>query len=169
MKKISHLRTLMDCAILPTARWSSPVARLAHNQKVDGSNPSRAIMKFLSLACLIVTACANPFAPAEPWKDGAVRVSNPTFEAIWNETEKCSGLTGNFSAVKFYVTPKRFAVDNSGALAHGAWIKSENAIYMASGYETLHNSVMHEEMHALLQRTDHPSEYFRNGGCGPLM
>ena len=28
------------------ARWSSPVARLAHNQKVDGSNPSRATFVF---------------------------------------------------------------------------------------------------------------------------
>jgi hypothetical protein len=117
-------------------------------------------------------ACGNPFAPNEPWKAGAVAYQSPQLEVLWNKIEACSGVTGDFSAVRFYVVPQRFKVPQEvgpGLLASGVWVESENAIYLASAYSTFDGLIMHEEMHALLQRTDHPTQYFIHSACGPLM
>jgi hypothetical protein len=115
-----------------------------------------------------LVACSNPFAPAdEPWKAGAVRFSDPSLETTWRKAEACSGLSGDFAAVKFYIMPHTITYQGQ-SMIHGLWAKDENAIYMARGYETLPNSVMHEQIHALLKRVDHPMHYF-NDVCGPLM
>lgn len=122
-------------------------------------------MKYLLL--LMLSACSNPFAPSEPWKEGAVPYSAPLLQAQWTKAEACSGLTGDFNAVRFYVMPHTITY-RGVSMVHGVWVPGENAIYLARGYETLNGSVMHEEMHALLKRVDHPMHYF-NEVCGPLM
>ena len=125
---------------------------------------------FAVVASLLLVACSNPFAPDEPWKAGAVAYQSPTLEVLWNKIEACSGLKGDLTAVRFYVTPARFKVSaEGGALpAAGVWVPDENAIYLARAYSQIDGLIMHEEMHALLHRVDHPMSYF-SGVCGPLM
>jgi len=83
------------------------------------------------------------------------------YETWWHEVEQCSGKTGDFAAVSWYYVPGSAGFPSeSGADVVGVWQPSRNAITLAEFARENSFVVAHEELHAILQTTDHPVEYF---------
>lgn len=122
------------------------------------------------LFCFLLTGCSGVISPGEQRAIARDAVAIPTpsiARQTWNELEACSGLRGNFDAVRWLVEPNGIRVD--GAWRGGAWIADWNAIVLAPPNQTDPFIIRHEEMHALLHGgSDHPAKYF-NGACGDLM
>ncbi len=85
----------------------------------------------------------------------------PVYETWWNDLELCSGVSGDFHAVSWYYIPGSAGFrSGSGADVLGIWQPVGNAIVIAEAALQDQWVVAHEELHALLKRTDHPPEYF---------
>jgi len=128
---------------------------------------------------LIATACGasegGPTVvdtPLEPLPDQAIPIppaQQGLYQFWWHQVEQCAGTTRPFIHVKwFYVPgPGFFNYQSSSGLA-GMWQPARNAIILAEFARNDEFVVRHEELHAILQRTDHPTEYFVDK-CGPLV
>ena len=99
-------------------------------------------------------------AGAEPFEPPGV------YEDWWHETEACSGRQGDFRRVRWYMVPNAdyFAVD--GRLYGGMWYSHFHYVVLASAFVSSAPVVRHEMLHDLLNRSDHPAEYFRERCAG---
>ncbi len=111
----------------------------------------------------LISACST-LAPHDiPLPAGAVQVVAPVIYQEWQErTEACSGLTGNFSAIQWYVVPGVETFSTDQGLKVGQWIREggQNKIVIAGNYQNHEMVVRHEILHSLLEREGHPPEYF---------
>lgn len=118
---------------------------------------------FSRLAVLGAVACSlGCSGPTEPIPGGAIPyAAPPIYRTWWQEVEACSGVAGNFDAVSWYVVPNvgAFTVGSDTAIA-GYWQPYHHSITIAGFYTNYALVVRHEELHAILHRTDHPPEYF---------
>ncbi len=84
-----------------------------------------------------------------------------TYETWWQRTQECSGRTGDFSAVKWFVVRgKTFECPSGTCVAR--WEPGQR-IYIASDYVNHELVVRHEMLHALLDRPGHPNPPFAAG------
>jgi hypothetical protein len=122
---------------------------------------------------LVVAACGGAgdvAAPHEPLPEGAVFIAVPgSYGTWWTEVEHCSGVTRPMSKVSWYYVPGAgFFSYGSISNLTGMWQPGRNAIILAEFARQDGMTVRHEELHAILRRTDHPSEYFVDK-CGALV
>jgi len=91
------------------------------------------------------------------------------YETWWHEVEQCSGKTGDFAAISWYYVPglAGFRVGSSPDLV-GIWQPQYHSITLAQYAREDSTVVTHEELHAILNRSDHPAEYFVQK-CGSLI
>lgn len=119
--------------------------------------------------CVLLAACGSPIGPLDRLKIGRDAVAIPapaSARQLWTELEACSGLKGDFDAVKWFVEPNGIMV--GGKWKQGVWLTG-NVIVLAPPNLDDPWTIKHEEMHALLRGSpDHPAKYF-NGACGNLM
>lgn len=121
------------------------------------------LIAFAQTACVVPTE-----APAFP--SGAVQFQPPpVYQLWWNLVESCSGLHGDFSAVRFYMEPGRTIATTGADSANGYWFSNGDRILV--GQERMYEGPLlrHEMLHALLGKAEgsgHPREYFidRCGG-----
>ena len=107
----------------------------------------------------LVASCTS-LAPHEPsLPTGAVALATPT---IYQRTQSCSGLSGDFSTVQFYVVPGVDTFPTEAGPKVGLWNREghTNRIVIAGNYLAHEMVVRHEMLHALLQRVGHPPDYF---------
>lgn len=117
------------------------------------------------LATLACTRSIPPESIARP-------VARPDSAAAWWQAlETCAGKSGDLAAVTWLgVTGYVVVIDGLGY--DGFWLKDRNAVVF--GEERLSNAnraghlIRHELLHALLQRSDHPTEFFGRK-CRPLL
>ncbi len=115
---------------------------------------------------VFLIACQDDFlAPrgAEPF------VPYPAYQAAWVTVEKCSGKTGDFARVRWFVVPGAgFACENAAGWCVGLW-HAPHDIYLteaaARDSATAFLAVRHEILHDLLQSGSHTLEF---RGCGVL-
>ena len=120
----------------------------------------------LALA-LATTHCSSP---TESLPSGALPLNHPAiYQTWWHEVEQCSGKTADFAAVSWCYVPGLgvFGSGSDQGLA-GLWQPQHNSITLAQFAVEDSSVVTHEELHAILQRTDHPPEYFVQR-CGNLV
>jgi hypothetical protein len=94
---------------------------------------------------------------------GAVPVAAPAAYRVWSErTEACSGLTRDFSSVKWYVVPDVKTFDTDQGPEVGMWIsdRTGDRIVIAGEYQNAEMVVRHELLHHLLGHEGHPAKYF---------
>jgi hypothetical protein len=118
------------------------------------------LVRGLALA-LVGAGCGSS---TDPLPAGAVPMDAPAiFETWWHEVEQCSGKTGDYAAISWYYVPGAgtFAVGSDPEVV-GLWQASNNSITVAQAVREYAPVVRHEELHAILQRADHPSEYFQD-------
>lgn len=126
------------------------------------------LSRLLLLPLFALGACQVP--TEVPFPSDAVLVDPPPQYALWwKVTESCSGLTGDFSAVRWYVVPGVDVVHTGNDQAIGYWFADGNRIVLAGGYSANGHVVRHEMLHALIgpaEQGGHPHEYFvsRCGG-----
>lgn len=77
------------------------------------------------LAVLVLVSCACPTVP-----NGAQAFTPPSgYRLLWQQVEACSGRTGNFAAIHWFVVPNDALPDDAGVLRSGRWA-SGHTIYL---------------------------------------
>jgi len=111
-----------------------------------------------------VTSACTALAPsAVALPAGAVQIATPVVYREWfQRTEACSGRTGDFSAVQFYVVPGVETFPTEDGAKVGEWISDGSAhrVVIAGNYQNHEMVVRHELLHTLLRQSGHPDEYF---------
>jgi hypothetical protein len=125
----------------------------------------------LLTAVLAIAACNNPDALTfedELFLRNMVPFTPAAARTLWNEVEACSGLKGDFDAVRWFKAPD--GIKRRGAWVAAIWRSGSNEIIISPPYLGDPRTIKHEEMHALLRGgVDHPHHYFVDGPCGYLM
>lgn len=122
----------------------------------------------LLLPLVFAAACQVPTEVRLP--DNAQLIEPPPAYALWwKVTEACSGLRGDFSAVRWYVVPNVSTIADGSDQSLGMWYSDGNRIVLAGAREMDARVVRHEMLHALVGPSSgggHPAEYFvqRCGG-----
>jgi hypothetical protein len=118
------------------------------------------------LVALILTACigvTNPSLPA-----GAIAMQPPKPYALWwNLTEACSGITGDFASVSWYVLPNQTQFEVNARKYQSYWFARGNAIVITASSRLDGQLVRHEMLHALAG-PEHRQEYFVDK-CGGVV
>ena len=92
-------------------------------------------------------------------------MTTPPVYLEWHaKTEHCSGRTGSFSTLRFYVVPGVETFPTRDGLKVGEWVTegTSSRIVVAGKYQDHEMVVRHEMLHSLLRAEGHPSEYFVN-------
>jgi hypothetical protein len=108
-----------------------------------------------------VSSCAT-LEPG-PLPEGAVPLTAPPAYAEWFErTEACAGLSGDFTAIEWYVVPDVTTFETELGDKVGLWEQTGGVtrITIAGAYTEHEMVVRHEMLHELLGREGHPQEYF---------
>jgi hypothetical protein len=117
------------------------------------------------LLAVFVAACESPVG----LPSGATRYAPPdVYRTWWQLTESCSGLTGEFGAVRWYRVAAVDSFDLEGTWASGAWYPTGNRIVIAQQEITDGEVVRHEMLHALRQVGGHPRDLFLDK-CGGVV
>jgi hypothetical protein len=116
-------------------------------------------------------ACHDVISPT-PLPPGAREFTpEAVYREWWRQMEECSGMTAPFDDVEWYVVPgeEPFRVEGVDYPVVGYWDPRDNRIVLL---EYLPNqrapTIRHEALHAILHRTDHPPEFFRDR-CGAVI
>jgi len=116
----------------------------------------RLLLRALPIALLV--GCTSSFAP-----DSAPLTPPSAYLQWWQATKACSGLTGDFSRLRFSVIEGRDFECPSGRCV-GRW-EPASTIILASSYAHSELVVRHEMLHALIGHSGHPDIPFRQR-CG---
>src|SRR5690242_724428 len=141
-------------------------------------------MKYFLAFCLLVASCvpmtlhhdaARPvyqdsmydWKGTEQWYENhSIQIQPPKeFQRYWKLDERCSGLTGNFKQVKFFVYytyNDEVYILNDSSFVVAWWTKDNNGIYILSRHASDSAIVRHEMIHALRQEGGHPKSIFQD-------
>lgn len=148
-----HFRYL--CPRLHTPRFSSR----ASNEFV--------VMRWLpfaigATASLSLMSCEGPTYPRL-----ALPFTPPLkYAVLWRTVEACSGLRGEFRAVRWYRTVGSTSSGGRGHVA-GSWWPDGNRIYLNEAYLDYEEVIRHEMLHALDRGEGHAPVFL--GSCGGLV
>ena len=126
----------------------------------------RALSTALLALVALIAGCSNPAGP--PFPDDAVPLVLPApFRHWWTLTERCSGLTGDFASVRWFLV-RRPTFDVRDDRYDAFWYQSGNRIVVAEPYLLNGGVIRHEMLHAILQRGSHPLDQFTDR-CGGVV
>ena len=122
----------------------------------------------LLLAGAVACGGTSADAPADP--AAPVPFVPPAWYAgAYASLQQCSGLSGDFSRISWYVVQGTRVPDpDPGGYAAAVTFPAEHRIVIASFYASDTVVVRHEMMHDLAQTTTHPLQWF-DAWCGNLM
>lgn len=115
------------------------------------------------LPLILLLAGCDVLGPAAPLPAEAVAFAVPAqFRDWWARTEACAGRTGRLAGINWYIVPGATQFLNDGDQQVGRWSRSgtESRIVLAGDFASDELVVRHEMLHAILDRGDHPSQYF---------
>ena len=125
---------------------------------------SSAMRVVLVLSGLLSLALACDAATEPHVALGAVPITPPARYALWwRLTQSCSGLTGDFASVSWYVVPNTTTVYDQGKQVDAYWISDPDRIVLADARRNDGRIVRHEMLHALLHRNGHPRDAYLVG------
>jgi hypothetical protein len=117
-------------------------------------------MRRLFLA-LLLTGCGGE--TLEPEDLGAVRfLPPPSYRAMWDRTQACSGRIGEFDRLSWWVVPgvRTFDYAADEPRADGLYERTRHTITLAGAVLAHPMVVRHEMLHALGFGVDHPEVPF---------
>lgn len=110
------------------------------------------------LSTLVVVLASCAFSP-----DGEQPMSPPSlYREWWSSTEACSGKTGKFDRIQWFVVPGH-GFECPGGKCAGRW-QDSHTIYISDDYKNNELVVRHEMLHELLGYPGHPDPPF-GAGC----
>lgn len=83
----------------------------------------------------------------------------PIYRQWWVETERCSGLKGNFDRVTWFQEPGGTFLAPGGVEVYGFWTENHH-IFIAETLKLNPSIVRHEMLHDLIGHPGHPSDLF---------
>jgi hypothetical protein len=122
-------------------------------------------MPMYCLGLLATLAACEMLGPPDPLPPSATLVAAPDqYAAWWAKTEACSGLSGDYSQIEWYVVPDALTFETATGAKVGLWSHSSAGIriVIAGAYASNELVVRHEMLHALLDREGHPPQYFHD-------
>jgi hypothetical protein len=126
--------------------------------------PKKLSMPVYCLALMAFLAACEALGPADALPPSAQLIAAPDqYREWWTKTESCSGRSGNFARITWYVIPDVQSCETSSGPKVGLWTHSSDGvrIVLAGAYTENELVVRHEMLHALLDREGHPAEYFQ--------
>jgi hypothetical protein len=125
------------------------------------------VARVLSGFLALTFACQDPTAPHVLL--GAVPLQTPPrFAMWWRLAEACSGTTGDFASVAWYVVPNTTTLTYENKQVDAYWIGNPDRIVLADTRRNDGPTVRHEMLHALLHRNGHPRDAFLTA-CGGVV
>ena len=122
-----------------------------------------ACLRLFWVAILAIGGCSS-FSPGEPeLPAGAIPISpRLEFRGWFERTEACSGISGQFQRIQWFVVPGAETFQTSAGPKVGMWEKNGGMarIVIAGRYLEHEMVVRHEMLHHLLDREGHPAEFF---------
>jgi hypothetical protein len=115
----------------------------------------------LALATLAGSCATDSLAGPTP--EGAVPFAPPPIYAVWfSRTEACAQRTGQLDRLEWLMVPGVDTFDTADGPQHAMWRRrgGRHQIILAGNYAHHEMVVRHEMLHALLDRSGHPAEYF---------
>lgn len=110
-------------------------------------------LRLLLLLCCV--ACTDFLAPMPG--DPELIPPGVGYARWYARAEVCTGIHGDFSRVRWY----RYAGDHvPGRTATAVTWHRQHKIAITEHYLRDSNTVIHESIHDLIRRDDHPAEYF---------
>lgn len=116
-----------------------------------------------SVTLALTAGCGLGTDPGSDLPAGAEPLVAPTeYQAWFSKTEACSGATGNYGHIEWYVVPGVRTFETDIGEKTGLWIRQGKhmQIIIAGEYTARELVVRHEMLHAILNRAGHPPEYF---------
>ncbi len=108
---------------------------------------------------VVAAACADAFSPPR----GAVQIfPPPAFRVAWQEVEACSGRSGSFDRVRWFLTPGSFMRCGDLTCAgiwhppHDIYLTEFAAADSAGRYFTVRHEILHD---LLAGGADHPAVF----------
>ena len=130
---------------------------------------SSAIGVAFCLAGLLSLALACDSATAPDVPRGAIGIAPPErFALWWKLTQACSGITGDYASVSWYVVPNSTTLSWQGMQVDAYWMSNPDRIVLADAHRGDGPVVRHEMLHALLHRDGHPRDAFVTA-CGGVV
>lgn len=121
-------------------------------------------LSFLLFAVVAgIPACEAPLGPMERLPDSAIGFVPPSeYLDWWARTEACSGRSFPPGGIAWYVVPQAssFMITQGSVIANWSRGTDGSRIVIAGAFLDSEMVVRHEMLHALLDRGDHPSQYF---------
>ena len=122
---------------------------------------------FISGLLSLALACEATTAPGIPAT--AVPLAAPArFALWWRLTQACSGITGDFASVSWYVVPDAGTLSYQGKQVNAYWIGNPDRIVLPDLLRDSGPIVRHEMLHVLLHRNGHPRDAFL-AACGGVV
>ena len=129
--------------------------------------PVKGIAVVVAGLLALAIACDATTAPNVPRT--AVPLAAPArFALWWRLMQACSGITGDFAAVSWYVVPNTRTLSYQGKQVDAYWIGDPDRIVLADSLRNSGPIVRHEMLHVLLHRNGHPRDAFL-AACGGLV
>jgi hypothetical protein len=126
-------------------------------------------LRWLSAVAAVVglAACRNLVDPDLP--SNAEQFTPPSvYSRWWTMTEACSGLSGDFSSVSWFMIPGVSTVLLDGKPVVGYWSLPGNRIVIAGAGKLAGGIIRHEMLHALMKARGHPRAKFLED-CGGVV
>ena len=122
----------------------------------------------LVLLVVLLAGCTDRLIVAPPELPAGAMEFTPmaAYQTWWQETERCSGQTGDLTRVHWFVVPNSGFFTYRGQEYDGYWWSDIHWIVLASAYQADGPTVRHEMLHDLLNRGDHPASYFQEKCAG---
>lgn len=114
-----------------------------------------------------LVACGNLVDPDLP-ANAEQFTSPPVYARWWSMTQSCSGLSGDLSAVTWFMVPGVSTVSLNGKAVEGYWSLAGNRIVIAGAGRLAGGIVRHEMLHALMKAGGHPRAKFLDD-CGGVV
>lgn len=131
----------------------------------------RSALVVAAFTLVLSGACEEAVAPDLSLPEGARRFTpEPIFREWWAQVEACAGRRASFDAVSWFMVPGEVPFDAPG-VSHavlGYWHPADNRIVLLEWVPNRTSLVRHEALHAILHRSDHPTEYFETR-CGHVI
>ena len=118
-------------------------------------------------AVAVLAACGNLVDPDLP-ANAEEFTPPPVYVRWWSMTQSCSGLSGDLSAVTWFMVPGVSTVSLNGKAVEGYWSLAGNRIVIAGAGRLAGGIVRHEMLHALMKAAGHPRAKFL-GECGGVV
>lgn len=125
------------------------------------------VVLVLSALLSLALACSGATEPHVAL--GAIQITPPaTYPLWWRLTQTCSGLTGDYASVQWYVVPNTTTIPYQGQDVDAYWISNPDRIVLADARRNDGRIVRHEMLHALRHANGHPRDAYLTA-CGGVV